>query len=39
MNNTITEGNDRELPSDRHGEILRAPTPAAIELKLSLIHI
>lgn len=38
MSNTITEGRDRELPPDRHGEILRAPTPAAIELKTEILQ-
>lgn len=38
MSNTITEGKDRELPPDRHGEILRAPTPAAIELKSEVLQ-
>ncbi len=38
MSNTITEGKDRELPPDRHGEILRAPTPAAIELKTEVLQ-
>ena len=33
MANAITEGKDRELPPDRNGEILRAPTPAATELR------
>lgn len=38
MSNTITEGKDRELPPDRHGEILRAPTPAAVELKTEILE-
>ena len=38
MSNTITEGKDRELPPDRDGEILRAPTPAAIELKSEILQ-
>lgn len=38
MSNTITEGKDRELPPDEHGEILRAPTPAAIELKTEILE-
>lgn len=38
MSNTITEGKDRELPPDRYGEILRAPTPAAIELKSEVLQ-
>lgn len=32
MRNQITEGKDRELPPDEHGEIRRAPTPALIDL-------
>jgi hypothetical protein len=36
--NSITEGKDRELPPDRHGEILRAPTPAAIELGSEILQ-
>lgn len=38
MSNAITEGKDRELPPDGHGEILRAPTPAAIELKTEVLE-
>ena len=38
MNNTITEGTDRELPADRYGEIQRAPTPAAIELQAEVLE-
>lgn len=38
MSNTITEGIDRELPPDRDGEILRAPTPAVIELKSQILQ-
>ncbi len=38
MRNAITEGKDRELPADRHGEILRAPTPAAIELETEVLE-
>lgn len=33
MSNQITEGKDRELLPDEHGEIKRAPTPALTELK------
>ncbi len=32
MSNTITEGKDRELSPDMEGEIVRAPTPAAVDL-------
>lgn len=38
MSHAITEGKDRELPPDRHGEIVRAPTPAAIELKTEILE-
>jgi hypothetical protein len=38
MSNAITEGKDRELLPDRHGEIVRAPTPATIELKAEVLE-
>ena len=38
MSNMITEGNDRELLPDRHGDILRAPTPAAVELTSEILQ-
>lgn len=36
MRNSITEGNDRELPPDEHGEIRRAPTPAVLDLQVEI---
>ena len=38
MSNAITEGKDRELPPDRHGEIRRAPTPAAVDLRTEILE-
>jgi hypothetical protein len=38
MRNTITEGKDRELPPDAHGEIVRVPTPATVELAAEILH-
>src|SRR5687767_11670841 len=38
MSNAITEGKDRELPPDRHGEIVRAPVPAASELQAEVLE-
>lgn len=37
MGNAITEGKDRQLPPDQHGEILSAPTPAALELRQEIL--
>ena len=37
MANAITEGKDRELPPDRSGEILRAPTPASFDLRAEVL--
>lgn len=37
MANAITEGKDRELPPDRSGEILRAPTPAFFDLRAEVL--
>nr|WP_317623844.1 LPD7 domain-containing protein [Acidovorax sp. SUPP3334]BDH38353.1 hypothetical protein AVHM3334_23140 [Acidovorax sp. SUPP3334] len=36
MSNSIMQGNERELPPDEQGEILRGPTPAAVELKAEI---
>ena len=38
MSNGITEGRDRELPPNRDGELLRAPTPAVAELKTEVLE-
>lgn len=38
MSNTMTEGQDRELPRDRDGQILRAPTSAVIELTAQILQ-
>ncbi len=37
MDNTITQGRDRELAPDGNGEIRRAPTPASVDLKSEVL--
>lgn len=36
MSNSITEGKDRELLPDEHGEIRSAPTPAVVDLQAEI---
>jgi hypothetical protein len=38
MGNSITEGKDRELRPDQHGEIRRAPTSAAEDLRAEIFE-
>lgn len=38
MANSMTEGADRQLLPDEHGEILRGPTPAAVALRTEVLE-
>ena len=37
MSNSITEGRGRELPPNENGEIVRAATPASIDLRIEVV--